>query len=231
MDTLSLKPLIDLFEQSMSELELLLRSANIFEQIGDRESNPSPDDILVKTAKGISFVFLFSAYEQLLKGTVRAVLETANSYRGKLKNMQDGFIAAALNSSFRSYADASNVKTKIGNARDVRSLLDSYVRDLKFTDYFPDDGSYMKSTQVRTICYLFDLGDPAPILGRAWSHIDDFQYKRNEIAHGSVLPSKIGENYSALEIESFYSEWRCSWVAFAEHIEKESLNPRFWTRR
>ena len=207
MDTLSLKPQIDLFEQSMSELELLLRSANIFEQIGDRESNPSPDDILVKTAKGISFVFLFSAYEQLLKGTVRAVLETANSYRGKLKNMQDGFIAAALNSSFRSYADASNVKTKIG------------------------DGSYMKSTQVRTICYLFDLGDPAPILGRAWSHIDDFQYKRNEIAHGSVLPSKIGENYSALEIESFYSEWRCSWVAFAEHIEKESLNPRFWTRR
>ena len=154
MDTLSLKPQIDLFEQSMSELELLLRSANIFEQIGDRESNPSPDDILVKTAKGISFVFLFSAYEQLLKGTVRAVLETANSYRGKLKNMQDGFIAAALNSSFRSYADASNVKTKIGNARDVRSLLDSYVRDLKFTDYFPDDGSYMKSTQVRTICYL-----------------------------------------------------------------------------
>lgn len=64
MDTLSLKPQIDLFEQSMSELELLLRSANIFEQIGDRESNPSPDDILVKTAKGISFVFLFSAYEQ-----------------------------------------------------------------------------------------------------------------------------------------------------------------------
>ena len=48
MDTLSLKPQIDLFEQSMSELELLLRSANIFEQIGDRESNPSPDDILVK---------------------------------------------------------------------------------------------------------------------------------------------------------------------------------------
>lgn len=167
MDTLSLKPQIDLFEQSMSELELLLRSANIFEQIGDRESNPSPDDILVKTAKGISFVFLFSAYEQLLKGTVRAVLETANSYRGKLKNMQDGFIAAALNSSFRSYADASNVKTKIGNARDVRSLLDSCVRDLKFTDYFPDDGSYMKSTQVRTICCLFDLGGPRANFGKS----------------------------------------------------------------
>lgn len=133
----------------MSELELLLKSANIFEQIGDRELNPSPDDILSKTAKGISFVFLFSAYEQLLKGTVRAVLETANSYRGKLKNMQDGFIAAALNSSFRSYADVANVKTKIGNVKGVRSLLDSYVRDLKFTDYFPDDGSYMKSTQVR----------------------------------------------------------------------------------
>lgn len=230
MDTLSLKPQIDLFEQSMSELELLLRSANIFEQIGDRESNPSPDDILVKTAKGISLVFLFSAYEQLLKGTVRAVLETANSYRGKLKNMQDGFIAAALNSSFQSYGDAANVKTKIDNAKGVRSLLDSYVRDLKFTDYFPDDGSYMKSTQVRTICYLFGLGDPAPILGRSWSHIDDFQKKRNAIAHGSVLPSTIGENYSALDIETFYTEWRYSWVAFAKHIEKESLNPRFWTR-
>lgn len=231
MDTLSLKPQIDLFEQSMSELELLLKSANSFEQIGDRESNPSPDDILSKTAKGISFVFLFSAYEQLLKGTVRAVLETANSYRGKLKNMQDGFIAAALNSSFRSYADAANVKTKIGNVKGVRSSLDSYVRDLKFTDYFPDDGSYMKSTQVRTICNLFDLGDPAPILGRAWSHIDDFQDKRNAIAHGSVLPSTIGENYSALDIETFHTEWRSSWVGFAEHIEKESLNPRFWTRR
>lgn len=231
MDTLSLKPQIDLFEQSMSELELLLRSAGIFERIGDRESNPSPDDVLVKTAKGISFVFLFSAYEQLLKGTVRAVLETANSYKGKLKNMQDGFIAAALNSSFRSYADAANVKTKIGNVKGVRSLLDSYVRDLKFTNYFPDDGSYMKSTQVRTICCLFDLGDPAPILGSTWSHIDEIQRKRNAIAHGSVLPSIIGENYSALEIETFYSEWRCSWVAFAEHIEKESLNPRFWTRR
>lgn len=42
---------MDLFEQSMSELELLLRTANFFEQICDRESNPSPDDILVKTAK------------------------------------------------------------------------------------------------------------------------------------------------------------------------------------
>lgn len=73
---------MDLFEQSMSELELLLRTANFFEQICDRESNPNPDDILIKTAKGISFVFLFSAYVQLLKGTVRAVLETANSYRG-----------------------------------------------------------------------------------------------------------------------------------------------------
>lgn len=68
MDTLSLKPQIDLFEQSMSELELLLRSANIFEQIGDRESNPSPDDILVKTAKGISFVFLFRPMSSYSKG-------------------------------------------------------------------------------------------------------------------------------------------------------------------
>ena len=231
MDTLSLKPQIDLFEQSMSELELLLRSANILKQIGDRELNPLTDDVLVKTAKGISFVFLFSAYEQLLKGTVRAILETANSYKGKLKTMQDGFIADALNSSFRSYADAANVKTKIDNVKGVCSLLNSYVRDLEFTDYFPDDGSYMKSTQVRTICRLFDLGDPAPILGRTWSHIDEFQRKRNAIAHGSVLPSKIGENYSALEIETFYREWRCSWIAFAEHIEKESLNPRFWIRK
>lgn len=72
--------------------------------------------------------------------------------------MQDGFIAAALNSPFQSYADAANVKTKIGYVWDVRPLLDSYVRSLKSTDYFPDDGSYMKSSQVRTICYLVDLG-------------------------------------------------------------------------
>lgn len=121
-----------------------------------------------KTVRGLSYVMMFAAYEKMLRGLCRSLIEVAASFRGKQKNLSTPFrligmypmIQSASNSA---ESDQGNSKAQ-GNSKSGVTA-GSYVRywsgplekssvsserDAKKLnpDFWPDNGSFMQRSQV-----------------------------------------------------------------------------------
>lgn len=229
MDALSLKPQVDLFEQSMDELDLLLSTIKTKTiEIGGPVDGS--EELLSKTIKGLSFVMMFCAYENLVKGIVRALLETASTFKGKVKSLQSGIVSAALYPTVQAICDCKNPSTRMFKTVELNSLLDQNIGNLSISDVFPENKKYMDHSQVKDICQLFSLDDPGPIVQWSWGKLDTVRRNRNSVAHGSRLPSDVGSQYSTADICEYSAHWRKDWIRFASSIEAQASDSSFWLK-
>ncbi|MEU8431274.1 hypothetical protein [Micromonospora sp. NPDC048887] len=109
----------------------------------------------------------------------------------------------------------------------VAALSSRPARELN-KDLFPDDGSFMKRSQVKLFCELFDLGNPAPVLREVWERIDTVVDERNGIAHGRLTPEEVGRRYSHGEMLNLIDVWGARWSDFLDWIEPQCQGSSFY---
>jgi hypothetical protein len=205
--------------------ELHERMDTAVKLIDETHQNPASPNIMApgaisREARGLSIVLLFAAYEYLLKSLTRTLLEGAVRCRVGNRRLQPGFRALALKS-----------VTDSVRARPPKQMFKSILPDLALvtaqggstctieTGTFPDDGSFMKTSQIQLWCQIFNVGSPAAILTRTWASVDAIVAQRNAIAHGAQTPDAIGRGYTENEIRDLIEAWRDDWTGFLRHVE------------
>lgn len=185
----------------------------------------SPD--ITREARGLAVLLLFAAYENLLTSLCRGVLEAAAKLRVGNRRLKTGLRVFAVYSDLQAIANASDRKIWQEGPRLMATAAQSRGCTLN-TNAFPADGSFMKSSQVRLVCDLFDLGDPGPILKEVWSRLDTVVTERNHIAHGKSTPEEIGRNYSLADINTLVDLWEKRWSEFLQHVGTQAASRDFF---
>ena len=188
---------------------------------------PSP---ISREARGIAILLLFAAYENLLRTLTRTLLESAKLMRVSNKKLQPGFRMFEVSHLVESIRDSKETKLYKKSLRDFMKAVDSnnYLNSSINVLDFPDDGSFMKSSQIELWSEIFNIGDPKQILHRTWTSIDSVVSGRNQIAHGSSTPEEIGRSYTQKEIEDLISNWHADWLDFLHHVEHKATNRSFF---
>ncbi|MEU2106553.1 MAE_28990/MAE_18760 family HEPN-like nuclease [Nocardia sp. NPDC004085] len=183
-----------------------------------------------RESRGLCIVLLYAAYENLLKGTSRAILEAAIRCKVGNRRLRPEFQVFAVYSKLHSITDKSSNSVWKGDGRKVIDLLQDSSSCSINADTFPNDGSHMKSAQVATLCQSYGLGHPAPILGEAWGRIDTIVSERNGIAHGKRTPEEIGRNYSIGDLRNLVSIWEARWCDFLIYVERQASTRDFYRK-
>jgi hypothetical protein len=96
------------------------------------------------------------------------------------------------------------------------------------SEVFPDDGSYMKKSQVLAFCKAFGLADPAPILKEVWGNIDAVVVRRNGVAHGRLTAEEVGREYTIDDLRALTKAWRTRWLELVDSIETQARPRSFY---
>jgi hypothetical protein len=120
--------------------------------------------VIGREARGLAIVLLFASYENLLKGLCRGLLETTVKLRVSNKRLKPGIKRVVAFPVLESVYDLSKggVWSKV-SAKIVSEITKSSSCTIN-VNTFPNDGSFMKSSQVYLFCEVFDLGDPGRVL-------------------------------------------------------------------
>ncbi|MEJ1938614.1 hypothetical protein WDZ92_51115, partial [Nostoc sp. NIES-2111] len=95
---------------------------------------------------------------------------------------------------------------------------------------FPDDGSFMKTSQILLLCEVFDLGNPAPVMREAWDRINGIVDERNSIAHGRQTPEEVGRRYSHDDLLKLIDLWEARWTEFLNWVDSTCKDQPFYLR-
>lgn len=177
--------------------------------------------------KGFSLVLMFAGYERLLNDICKELLRTASTYRGSVSRLTAGFRTAYISPRLESYRTCSRAKRWCDSAIGVSKALDD-TNVLLAEGFFPDDGSYLKQSQIQAFCSFFGLTNPEVSLRDAWSRIPEVREARNAIAHGRERCSFYGGRYSAKELKDLSRAWRSGWLRFAKQVELDAEPISFW---
>lgn len=184
-----------------------------------------------REARGLVIVMLFASYENLLKSTTRTILEGAIACKVSNRRLQPGILTFALANTAKSMRDRS-VKRLYSDS--LPDLIDKYeaTRGSCSIDpgSFPDDGSFMKKSQVILWCRLFNVGPPHKLLPRTWVSLDAIVSRRNDIAHGKQTAGDVGRSYTESDIRDLLADWRSDWTDFLTHIEQLASSRDFFRR-
>jgi len=195
------------------------------------ETHPTPPATgrIAREARGMAVVLLFAAYEELLTSLNRSLLEVAAGLRVGNRRLQPGFRAFALHNVASSLSSGS--QKKLFTAA-LPTLVEFASRGEPGPtinpDVFPNDGSFMRRSQVTLWCSLFSAGDPAPILRNIWQQIDTVVIQRNGIAHGRLTPQEVGRSYSEADMRALVDDWDSDWARFLDHIEQLAVARDFY---
>jgi len=182
-----------------------------------------------REARGLVVVLLFAAYENLLKSTTRTLLEAAIRVRVGNRRLRPGFRTFALFSSAQSLRDISEKKLYSDGLPNLVIAADPGGRTCTIeANRFPNDGSFMRSSQIVLWCKVFDLPRPASILRRTWAMVDTIVIQRNDIAHGGQTADLVGRNYSEADIRQLISDWRDDWLHFLDIVEQRGSTRDFY---
>ncbi len=202
--------------------EELLRRLDSIQRVLDASASAAPMSI-DRELRGFIILLLFASYENLITSLCRGLLETASSLRVSNRRMRRGFRQFAIHSHLKS------IKGSISEGRIWKEagpkLLDCAFNSRLCTidsNLFPNDGSYMKSSQVCVFCDIFELGDPGPILREVWGSLDAIVTERNGIAHGRLTPEEVGRRYSHADIKTLVALWQERWTEFINHVESRA---------
>lgn len=173
-----------------------------------------------REARGLAIVLLFAAYEELLTSLTRTLLETVVRLRISNRRLQPGLRAFALKNAAKSLRDVSERKVFATAIPAIIELADRTDRQPTInTSDFPNDGSFMKQSQVEVWARTFQIGPPAAVLKRVWNNINAVVTQRNKIAHGELTPQDVGRDYTEGEIRTLVADWHADWDDFLIHVE------------
>lgn len=180
-----------------------------------------------RSMRGVAFVIMFGAYERLLRSTSRELIETASTYKKRAIDYSPGFATVCVSGKLDSLNGKKKAEIWNHSALEVVTSLRQTVNRMN-ASFFPDDGSYMDQSQIRTFSNFFGLKDPASILQNTWERIPEVRRNRNKIAHGEELPSFIGGSYTDNDLEEIGICWQKGWIRFLENVEIEGSSETFW---
>lgn len=213
---------------SMHRADLEDRMASAKSLVISGESTAGAVDDISRETRGLAVVLIFAAYENMLKTLTTSVLEHVASSRAKNRRLKPGFKLIATHSRFQGLFDLGPKHLWTGRGLDLMETAMSSSTLSVHPNVFPTDGSFMKQSQVSTICTLFDLGDPSVPLGRTWSEINGVVGQRNAIAHGQRRADEVGRNYTFLETMALVESWRVSWLQFIDWVESQCQTSDFF---
>ncbi|MEU2073961.1 MAE_28990/MAE_18760 family HEPN-like nuclease [Streptomyces sp. NPDC013489] len=171
-----------------------------------------------REARGLSIVLLYAAYENLLKGISRTLLECAVQLNLGNRRLKPNFQLFAVHSRLRALTDVPANQIWKGAGRGVIDALLDKTCSIN-ANIFPTDGSHMKTPQVATLCEVYGLNHPGPILREVWGRIDTVVTERNSIAHGQRTPEEVGRAYSIAELRNLVDIWERRWCEFLADVE------------
>lgn len=186
------------------------------------ETHPTPPAVgpISREARGLAVLLMFAAYENLFTTLTRTLLEAAQALRVGNRRLQPGFRAFALSDAAKSLRETSD-KNLFANAlpKFVELAGRTTPGPTINTDAFPNDGSFMKRSQVKVWCETFGVAHPAKVLANIWENIDAVVSQRNGIAHGRLTPDEVGRDYTEAEIRLLHQNWSDDWIAFLTHVD------------
>lgn len=144
-----------------------------------------------REVRGLTILLLFASYENLIKSLCRGILEKAARLRIGNRRLKIGFRQFAVYGHFESMTKSSRSKVWKTSGRELLECAFETRSCTINANRFPDDGSFMKSSQVRLLFEIFDLGDPGSVLKEIWPRLDAIVIERNNIAHGALIPSAL----------------------------------------
>ena len=178
-----------------------------------------PCQMLAAQTRGLSVVLLFASYERLIKTLCRTVLETASALRVGTKRLKPGLRLFVAANKLEGITSVSMSKVWRSHGPALIGLLDSTMCNALQVNSFPDDGSFMRTSQVSLLCELFDIGDPGPILQEVWGRLDTVVVERNSIAHGTTTADEVGRRYTIHDLRTHVDDWQLRWSEFLDHVE------------
>lgn len=205
------------FLNRMDETLRLVDAAHTSQPLVVVQSSPAAS--IEREARGLAMVMIFAAYERALRSLTREIIEAANRVRVGVPRLQPPFRAIAAEPRALSLREVGRKKFhSTALPQLVRSLYQSQPPALLNTDFFPDDGSFMKRAQISTWCSFFDVGEAPRLLMRIWHNVDGVVSDRNAIAHGESSPGEIGRRRSEAEVRGLMTDWRDDWRDFIQHV-------------
>jgi len=204
-----------------------IRVANVLVQETHPASGSSSP--IARDTRGLVVLLLFAAYENALTATTRSLLETAAGLRVSARRLQPGFRVFAIASAAESLRAVSEKKLFVKALPNLVGILagGEPVSTIN-TDQFPNDGSYMKTSQIKVWADLFGVPSPEKLLLPVWQQIDAIVAQRNGIAHGAQTPAEVGRNYSEAEIKNLISDWGVAWDGFLVEVERLASHRDFY---
>lgn len=182
------------------------------------------------TVRGLTMVMLFASYEKLLRSTCRALLESAASLRVKTRRLHPGLQLVASFPKLQAASDSSLSKIWTHKGDQVVNTLTSGSCAEINTSSFPDDGSFMKASQVRLFCEVFGLDHPALLLAELWPRLDQVVMDRNAIAHGNATAYEVGRRYTFEEVTALVDLWHLRWSRFLDVVESKGQHRDFYRK-
>ena len=190
---------------------------------------PSDTGPIAREARGLAIVLLFAAYEELLRSLTRTLLEEVIKLRISNSRLQPGLRAFAISDAAKSLRMVSERKVFLSAIPNVIETLGRRDRvPTIHPEDFPDDGSFMKQSQVKLWARTFGIDHPGALLTGVWNRIDTIVTQRNQIAHGGLTPQAVGREYSIGDLRTLISLWHSDWDGFLVHVETQASTRDFF---
>lgn len=219
--------IIDELADRLDEVERILDVAHGGKSGSAEGAGTTNLSSIEREARGLSVLLMFAAYENLLKSCTRQLIESAIQVRVHQSRLTEPFFAIAMQSSIRGVRDTGERKLPLKSKHFARSVRRRAQANLD-TSFFPDDGSFMKLSQVQEWCKFFDSPTILSTLGRIAGHLDGVVSDRNAIAHGRVSPSEVGRRRSEPEVRQLLTDWRTCWTDFVRAVEVAANDRAFY---
>ena len=182
-----------------------------------------------REVRGLTIVLLYAAYENLLYSLTRTLLEAAISLRVGNRRLRPGLRAFALAGTAKSARDMSERKLYTAALPKLVEVSNRGGRSCTIDPgSFPDDGSFMRRSQIELWCTIFEVPNPNLLLHRTWTEIDTIVSHRNGIAHGRLTPEDVGRGYSEGEIRKLIADWHMDWADFLGVVEALGQSRNFF---
>lgn len=192
------------------------------------QSHPAGQPTAIsREIRGMAVLLLYAAYENLLTSVCRSLLEEAGRLRVGNRRLRPGLKLVAAYAKLQAVAGSSPTGIWKAGLDVVETLYDSQNCSLA-PAVFPNDGTNFRRSQVLTVCRVFGLSSPAPILREVWGQIDGVVAQRNAIAHGRLTPGEIGRDYSYSDINGMIDVWDMRWHEFLEWVERAASTRDFF---
>ena len=217
-------------------------------------ANYSAEDY-TKHIRGIVYLLLFATYEKLLHDINISLLEnifTLRCHPNRLTRRSHRFILSNnistisnLNESYtgkkKRVASKKKEKLNIGYADEIFNIVlgKTAIYKLKnrkkmIQNNFPDDGSYMKQSQIEHWWHVWDLSDdnehPGKYLSDIWNDINSVVKIRNDIAHGNDMPARTVDFKTPADVMYDILAWKYSWLSFIDYVESRAKYKEFYMK-